>query len=152
MQWVKSTFASLIRARAQSSQRPESTELEPRDDLGYRAPMFTTAEPLDGRTEGPRWSWMAAGLGALTAATLLLEIVITRIFSVVLLYHFAFMAVSLALFGIGLAGIGTAPGFSLSIGGRSSTSNTRFCIALSIASGCAKLHVICIRRSGFTCV
>jgi hypothetical protein len=48
---------------------------------------------------------MAAGLGSLTAATLLLEIVITRIFSVVLLYHFAFMAVSLALFGIGLAGI-----------------------------------------------
>jgi spermidine synthase len=96
---------SLRNTRLFVLQRPESTELEPRDDLGYGAPMLTTAEPLDGRTEGPRWSWMAAGLGALTAATLLLEIVITRIFSVVLLYHFAFMAVSLALFGIGLAGI-----------------------------------------------
>ena len=38
-------------------------------------------------------------------ATLLLELSFTRIFSVVLFYHFAFMAVSVALFGLGTGAI-----------------------------------------------
>ena len=59
---------------------------------------------VDGRAR-PAWGWIAGGLACATAATLLLEIVVTRIFSVVLIYHFAFMAISLALFGLGLAGI-----------------------------------------------
>ncbi len=45
------------------------------------------------------------GVGVLTAATLLLELSLTRIFSVIMFYHFAFLAISLALFGIGLSGI-----------------------------------------------
>ena len=40
-----------------------------------------------------------------TLATLLLELALTRIFSVVLFYHFAFMAVSVALFGLGAGGV-----------------------------------------------
>jgi hypothetical protein len=36
-----------------------------------------------------------------TAATLLLELALTRIYSVILFYHFAFMAISVALFGLG---------------------------------------------------
>jgi spermidine synthase len=46
-----------------------------------------------------------AGVGVITLATLLLELLLTRIFSVTLYYHFAFMVISLALFGLGLAGV-----------------------------------------------
>jgi MFS family permease len=43
---------------------------------------------------------------ALTSmATLLLELSLTRIFSVVFYYHFAFLAISIALFGLGLGGV-----------------------------------------------
>ena len=38
-------------------------------------------------------------------ATLLLELSLTRIFSVVFFYHFAFLAISIALFGLGAGGI-----------------------------------------------
>ena len=39
-----------------------------------------------------------------TAATLILELSMTRLFSVVMYYHFAFLAISLALFGLGASG------------------------------------------------
>ncbi len=45
-----------------------------------------------------------AGLGALSAAVLLLEIALTRIYSVTQGYHFAFLAVSLGLLGFGASG------------------------------------------------
>jgi hypothetical protein len=38
-------------------------------------------------------------------ATLLLELSLTRIFSVVFYYHFAFLAISIALFGLGTGGV-----------------------------------------------
>jgi len=38
-------------------------------------------------------------------ATLLVELSVTRIFSVVLYYHFAFLAISIALFGLGAGGV-----------------------------------------------
>ena len=44
------------------------------------------------------------GLGALSAAVLLLEITLTRIYSVTQGYHFAFLAVSLGLLGFGASG------------------------------------------------
>jgi spermidine synthase len=45
------------------------------------------------------------GLGFTTLATLLLELSLTRLFSVVFFYHFAFLAISLALFGFGAGGV-----------------------------------------------
>ena len=45
------------------------------------------------------------GLLMLAAATLLLEVSLTRILSVTLWYHFAFMVISTALFGLGFAGV-----------------------------------------------
>jgi spermidine synthase len=45
------------------------------------------------------------GLFLLSAATLIFEINLTRIFSVAQFYHFAFMVVSLALLGFGASGI-----------------------------------------------
>jgi SAM-dependent methyltransferase len=46
-----------------------------------------------------------AGLFFTTLATLMLQILLTRIFSVTLWYHFAFMAVSIAMFGMTLGAI-----------------------------------------------
>ena len=40
------------------------------------------------------------GLFAITLATLMYEIALTRIFSVTMWYHFAFVAISVALFGM----------------------------------------------------
>jgi spermidine synthase len=45
-----------------------------------------------------------AGLGALSAAVILLELTLTRIYSVTQGYHFAFLAVSLGLLGFGASG------------------------------------------------
>jgi hypothetical protein len=46
-----------------------------------------------------------AGLFLVTLATLLLEILMTRIFSVTMWYHFAFMAISIAMFGMTVGAI-----------------------------------------------
>ena len=46
-----------------------------------------------------------AGLGLSSFAALLLELGLTRLFSVVLFYHFAFLAISIALLGLGAGGV-----------------------------------------------
>ncbi|MFH1679783.1 MAG: hypothetical protein ABIH26_03965 [Candidatus Eisenbacteria bacterium] len=46
-----------------------------------------------------------SGVLVVSLALLALEIALTRIFSVLLWYHFAFLAISLALFGLGAAGL-----------------------------------------------
>ncbi len=48
---------------------------------------------------------LLAGLGLTSFATLLLELALTRLFSVVLFYHFAFLAISIALLGLGAGGV-----------------------------------------------
>jgi hypothetical protein len=45
------------------------------------------------------------GVAFTTLATLILELSLTRIFSVVFYYHFAFLAISIALFGLGVGGV-----------------------------------------------
>ncbi|HTU40533.1 MAG TPA: hypothetical protein VMF10_02415 [Candidatus Aquilonibacter sp.] len=45
------------------------------------------------------------GLGLTSFAALLLELALTRLFSVVLFYHFAFLAISIALLGLGGGGV-----------------------------------------------
>ena len=45
------------------------------------------------------------GIGLSSFAALLLELVLTRLFSVVLFYHFAFLAISIALLGLGAGGV-----------------------------------------------
>ncbi|HEY6340489.1 MAG TPA: hypothetical protein VIY49_03280 [Bryobacteraceae bacterium] len=52
-----------------------------------------------------RWTQLYLGLGFTTLATLILELSLTRIFSVVFYYHFAFLAISIALFGLGAGGV-----------------------------------------------
>jgi predicted membrane-bound spermidine synthase len=61
------------------------------------APVSTSAE-IPERT-------LLAGLGLTSFAALLLELSLTRLFSVVLFYHFAFFAISIALLGLGAGGV-----------------------------------------------
>ena len=46
-----------------------------------------------------------AAIGVMSCASLLLELALTRLFSVVLFYHFAFFAISVALLGLGSGGV-----------------------------------------------
>ena len=52
-----------------------------------------------------RWPQLYLGVAFTTIATLILELSLTRIFSVVFYYHFAFLAISIALFGLGAGGL-----------------------------------------------
>jgi len=51
------------------------------------------------------WPQVYLSVALTTAATLLLELSLTRIFSVVFHYHMAFLAISIALFGLGAGGV-----------------------------------------------
>ena len=53
----------------------------------------------------PNWPLLYTAVALTTLATLLLELSLTRIFSVVFYYHFAFLAISIALFGLGVGGV-----------------------------------------------
>jgi hypothetical protein len=46
-----------------------------------------------------------AGIGLVSASLLMTELALTRIFSVVMYYHFAFLAISIALFGVSASGV-----------------------------------------------
>src|SRR5262245_62621895 len=45
------------------------------------------------------------GIGCVSAALLMTELALTRIFSVTMYYHFAFLAISIALFGLSASGV-----------------------------------------------
>src|SRR5277367_5820032 len=51
------------------------------------------------------WPLLYTAVALTTLATLLLELTLPRIFSVVFYYHFAFLAISIALFGLGVGGV-----------------------------------------------
>src|SRR5262249_78854 len=48
---------------------------------------------------------LLAGIALSSFSALLLELSLTRLFSVVLFYHFAFLAISIALLGLGAGGV-----------------------------------------------
>jgi len=52
-----------------------------------------------------RWPLVSVGVLLTSLATLLVELTLTRIFSVVFYYHFAFLAISIAMFGLGIGGV-----------------------------------------------
>lgn len=65
--------------------------------------MSVVSSPLAGRQGS--WAFLYAAIVLTAAAALITEISFTRIFSVVFYYHFAFLAISVALFGLGAGGI-----------------------------------------------
>src|SRR5882672_3034737 len=56
-------------------------------------------------TEGLSQRVLLAAIGLSSFSALLLELALTRLFSVVLFYHFAFLAISIALLGLGAGGV-----------------------------------------------
>jgi hypothetical protein len=62
----------------------------------------TSTKPDDSQLN---WPQLYLGVSFTTLATLILELSLTRIFSVVFYYHFAFLAISIALFGLGAGGV-----------------------------------------------
>src|ERR1700694_1326797 len=48
---------------------------------------------------------LLVGVGCISAAILMGELALPRIFSVTMFYHFAFLAVSVALFGLSASGV-----------------------------------------------
>ena len=70
-----------------------------------QTPVITAASAApEGRTlyAGPA---AIAGVAAVSAALLMTELALTRIFSVTMYYHFAFLAISIALFGLSASGV-----------------------------------------------
>ena len=68
-------------------------------------PVITSTSTLPvSRTDIPEKT-VLGGLALTSFAALLLELALTRIFSVVLFYHFAFLAISIALLGLGAGGV-----------------------------------------------
>lgn len=66
----------------------------------------TAPVPIQVATEvGIPEDTLLAGLALTSFATMLLELSLTRLFSVVLFYHFAFLAISIALLGLGAGGV-----------------------------------------------
>src|SRR5262245_29100838 len=53
------------------------------------------------RMSGRPTARILLGIGLIAGATLALQVLITRMFAAVLLYHFGFLAISLALVGVG---------------------------------------------------
>src|ERR1700683_5698766 len=68
---------------------------------------------------------LLVGLGLTSFSALLLELALTRLFSVVLFYHFAFLAISIALLGLGAGGV-----FAYLLKKRLGTTGTRTLAAL----------------------
>jgi hypothetical protein len=66
--------------------------------MSQTAPSLTEATPST--TAGS-----LAGVACISAALLMTELALTRIFSVTMYYHFAFLAISIALFGLGASGV-----------------------------------------------
>jgi spermidine synthase len=66
--------------------------------------IIQAAPAVPSPTEIPERT-LLAGLGLTSFAALLLELSLTRLFSVVLFYHFAFLAISIALLGLGAGGV-----------------------------------------------
>ncbi len=78
-----------------------------------------------------------------TLATLLLELSLTRIFSVVFYYHLAFLAISIALFGLGIGGV-----FSYVVAGWNAPLFTRLGRLSAINSFLVLLALFTVLRQG----
>src|SRR5215813_729659 len=70
--------------------------------------MSTTAEvpQANSTSNSSRDRILLVGVGLTSFGALLLELALTRLFSVVLFYHFAFLSISIALLGLGAGGVG----------------------------------------------
>src|SRR3984893_8364758 len=68
-------------------------------------PVITATPAAKSSTNEISETTLLAGLALTSFSALLLELALTRLFSVVLFYHFAFLAISIALLGLGAGGV-----------------------------------------------
>src|ERR1700758_2552750 len=68
-------------------------------------PVITATPAFKSSTNEISDKILLAGLALTSFSALLLELALTRLFSVVLFYHFAFLAISIALLGLGAGGV-----------------------------------------------
>ena len=94
---------------------------------------------------------LLAGVFLISAGALALEVVLTRIFSVTMWYHFAFMAISMALMGSATAGVFiyffpqlSKPGTAQMWIGRASVALAK--VTLATMSGDARMQYETARR------
>ena len=81
-----------------------------------------------------RAGWrVGLGVGLVSASLLSTELALTRLFSVVLWYHFAFLAISVALFGTGAAALGVRLWQHRLAPERTAALLARGCVALAAA-------------------
>src|SRR5437016_11951285 len=76
---------------------------------------------------------LLAGIGLGSFAALSLELALTRLFSVVLFYHFAFLSISIALLGLGAGGVFAYLWKEKLAGIDTRKLATRICLANSVA-------------------
>src|ERR1700686_1017495 len=88
-------------------------------------PVITATAASKSTTNEISEKTLLLGLGLTSFAALLLELALTRLFSVVLFYHFAFLAISIALLGLGAGGV-----FAYLLKSRLATHDTRSLAAL----------------------
>lgn len=80
-----------------------------------------------------RGAWISAGLFLTTFATLLIEILSSRLLSVLTWYHLSFFAVSLALLGMAAGAVAVFLGGARYAGDRARTSLSRAAMAFAVA-------------------
>src|SRR5213593_1220001 len=71
--------------------------------LWERAQAGPASPSPPARPDAPTGTLVA--VACVSAALLMTELALTRIFSVVMYYHFAFLAISIALFGLSASGV-----------------------------------------------
>jgi hypothetical protein len=101
---VTATPAKELRNGLQNIWRLEATSKAAFPYHRKLSPLDVVQNAVLTRTRKP-WPQIYFAVAATSTATLLLELALTRVFSVVYFYHFAFMAISIALFGLGAGGV-----------------------------------------------
>jgi hypothetical protein len=89
--YISEAHPSVRLSRSSSKPMPAMTE------SAAGAPNAAIAESQDHK--------LLVGVALISFTALLLELALTRLFSVILFYHFAFLAISIALLGLGAGGV-----------------------------------------------
>jgi spermidine synthase len=89
----------------------------------------------------PRKTTLLVAVGLSSSSALLLEIALTRLFSVVLFYHFAFLAISIAMLGLGAGGV-FAHLFKERLDGRELRNLATFCAAVNAGAIVVVLEIV----------
>lgn len=88
--------------------------------------------------------WLMAGLFLATVATLILEILDSRLLSALTWYHLAFLAVSLAMLGMAAGAVMVFLGGKAFEGERAARSLPRYCLWLAISIPVSHIVNLCV--------